>query len=150
MKFMRRIAIVIVVLFIFNIIPNLVKGRLVQAEGEQFVLSNLHPVMGEGSFRKERMVQAIKKNNSNLSDWYVDNFVNCILKEAKYEGINHDVLYGLMMLETGFLKFGGDVKVNQNNFGGLGATGNGNPGLSFSTVEIGVRAVTQHRSEEHV
>ena len=47
------------------------------------------------------------------------------------------------MLETGFLKFGGDVKPDQYNFAGLGATG-GVPGNRFSTVREGIRAQVQH------
>ena len=48
------------------------------------------------------------------------------------------------MLETGYLKFGGDVLPNQYNFAGLGATGNGEHGNSFSSVRIGIRAHIQH------
>ena len=48
------------------------------------------------------------------------------------------------MKETGFLRYGGDVKINQYNFAGLGATGNGNPGNSFLSVREGVRAQIQH------
>ena len=46
--------------------------------------------------------------------------------------------------ETNWLQFGGDVKVEQCNFAGLGATGNGNPGLTFESVSVGVRAQVQH------
>jgi hypothetical protein len=49
-----------------------------------------------------------------------------------------------MCLETGFLQFGGDVKPEQNNFGGIGAIGNGVMGDSFSDQRIGVRAQIQH------
>ncbi|MDI3341841.1 MAG: N-acetylmuramoyl-L-alanine amidase [Sphaerobacter sp.] len=45
--------------------------------------------------------------------------------------------------ETGFCKFGGDVKPEQNNFGGIGATG-GVPGASFPDRDTGVHAVCQH------
>ena len=36
------------------------------------------------------------------------------------------------------------MKPEQNNFCGLGATGNNEPGLSFPSVEIGIRAHIQH------
>jgi len=49
-----------------------------------------------------------------------------------------------MAHETNYLRFGGDVEARQNNFCGLGATGGGEPGLSFSSVKIGVRAHIQH------
>ena len=49
-----------------------------------------------------------------------------------------------MMLETGNLKFGGDVASTQNNFAGLGATGKHVPGESFPDIETGVKAHLQH------
>ena len=47
-------------------------------------------------------------------------------------------------METGFFRFGGDVKPEQNNFCGLGTTGGGVKGAHFKTPEIGVRAHIQH------
>ena len=46
--------------------------------------------------------------------------------------------------ETSFLKFTGDVSITQYNFAGLGATGNGVSGLSFSDIRTGIRAQVQH------
>ena len=48
------------------------------------------------------------------------------------------------MLETGWLQFGGDVKSDQFNFAGIGATGGGVPGNSFPDVRTGIRAQVQH------
>ena len=48
------------------------------------------------------------------------------------------------MNETDFLRFTGDVKAEQNNFCGLGATGSNNPGASFETPSDGVLAHLQH------
>ena len=48
------------------------------------------------------------------------------------------------MLETGWLKFGGDVQISQFNFAGLGATGGGVQGNSFPDVRTGLRAQVQH------
>ncbi|MDZ7542558.1 N-acetylmuramoyl-L-alanine amidase, partial [Clostridium perfringens] len=58
--------------------------------------------------------------------------------------VNPDILFAQMMHETGYLKFGGDVNEEQNNFAGLGAVGNGAPGESFPSIRIGIRAVVQH------
>ena len=55
-----------------------------------------------------------------------------------------EVAFAQMVHETNFLKFTGDVKVGQFNFAGLGATGGGNPGNSFATVQEGIRAHIQH------
>ena len=49
-----------------------------------------------------------------------------------------------MMLETNFLRFGGDVSASQFNFAGIGATGGGNPGNSFSSIPVGILAQVQH------
>lgn len=38
----------------------------------------------------------------------------------------------------------GDVKIDQCNFAGIGAVGNGEPGYTFESVRIGLRAQVQH------
>ena len=50
------------------------------------------------------------------------------------------------MKETGWLKYGGAVKIEQNNFAGIGAVDNDPVGSSawFPDVRIGVRAQIQH------
>jgi hypothetical protein len=61
-----------------------------------------------------------------------------------------DFAFFQMLVETGNLTFRrgngqpGDVKPRQNNFAGLGATGNGEPGESFPDISTGVRAHLQH------
>jgi hypothetical protein len=47
-------------------------------------------------------------------------------------------------VETNFLRFGGVVKPDQNNFAGLGGIGTGAGGATFSSVRLGVRAHIQH------
>ena len=101
-------------------------------------------VMGKGQLTKNQMLQDIYSRCTRLTKKEMNEFVEYVIQEANIEGVDHDVAYALMMLETNYLNFGGDVKPDQNNFGGLGATGNGVPGLSFETVQIGVRAVVQH------
>ena len=66
------------------------------------------------------------------------------MEEGKAEGVRGDAAFCMACKETGFFKFGGDVKKGQNNFCGLGATGGGNPGHSFETQRLGVRANIQH------
>ena len=101
-------------------------------------------VMGKGSLKKEQMVNFLHRSNLDKPMSYVLNFVDLVISEAALEGINHDVLFSQIMNETNFLKFTGDVKEEQNNFAGIGATGNGNPGNSFPSIQIGIRAVVQH------
>lgn len=59
-------------------------------------------------------------------------------------GIRWDTAFFQMLLETGNLKFTGDVSSSQNNFAGLGATGRKAPGESFPDVPTGVRAHLEH------
>jgi len=60
------------------------------------------------------------------------------------EGIRGDIAYAQAIKETGYFRFTGDVKIEQNNFAGLGSTGPGVKGASFTTVEDGIRAHIQH------
>lgn len=71
-------------------------------------------------------------------------FVNQLWQAAIDEGVRPELLYAQVMIETGNLRFGGDVLPEQCNFGGLGATGNGVRGLSFDTVLKGLRAQALH------
>ena len=74
----------------------------------------------------------------------IEEFCQIYYEECEAEGIKVEVAFIQAMHETGNLKFGGDVKIEQFNFAGLGATGNGNPGNSFKDVREGVRAQVQH------
>ena len=76
---------------------------------------------------------------SNIID-----FCKILYEEAQSEGVSPEVLYGQVMKETGYLKFENLVQPNQCNFGGLGATGPGNPGYTFGSVREGLRAQVQH------
>ena len=120
------------------------KGNVKEHSANIEVNNTRTSIMGTGSLTKEQMVKLLRSNNPSKSYKYISDFVDITIKEAKIEGINHDILFSQMMHETGYLKFGGDVKEEQNNFAGLGATGGGEPGLSFPSIEIGIRAVTQH------
>ena len=74
----------------------------------------------------------------------IETFCKIIKEEADAENMKADVVFIQAMLETGYLKFGGDVKISQFNFAGLGATGNGVAGNSFKDVRTGIRAQVQH------
>ena len=71
-------------------------------------------------------------------------FVNQLWQAAIDEGVRPELLYAQVMIETGNLRFGGDVLPEQCNFGGMGATGKGERGLSFDTVLKGLRAQALH------
>ena len=95
------------------------------------------------------------KSEKQLIEFFVAKNPSCDLKkvqrlasyyveQGKFEGINSDVAWVQMCLETGFLKFGLLVKPEMNNFCGLGAIDKNNPGLAFATEKDGVIAHIQH------
>lgn len=87
-----------------------------------------------------------KKYNGSLAKGgagTIEQFAKIVYEEAKAEGVRAEVVFAQCMLETGFLKYGGDVLPNQYNFAGIGATGAVH-GASFENVRVGVRAHVQH------
>ena len=74
----------------------------------------------------------------------LEEFCQIYYDEAEKEGIKAEVAFAQAMKETGWLQFKGDVKAEQYNFAGMGATGNGVTGESFKDVREGVRAQIQH------
>ena len=122
---------------------------------------NLYRIMGSSSITVDQMVNFYENGKGNASyDTFGESQYNGCLtqggapdirtycqifkEEAESEGVKVEVAFTQAMLETGYLKFGGDVKPNQYNFAGIGATGNGNPGNSFGDVRTGIRAQIQH------
>ena len=71
-------------------------------------------------------------------------FCQIVYDEAVKEGVKPEIVFGQAMKETGYLQFGGAVKIEQFNFAGLGATGGSVAGAQFSNVAEGIRAQVQH------
>ena len=71
-------------------------------------------------------------------------FCQIFIDECAKEYVRGDIAFAQACKETGNFKYGGDVSYNQNNFAGIGATGNKNPGNIFDSIEIGVLAQAQH------
>ena len=74
----------------------------------------------------------------------IETFAKIFYEEAIRENIKPEVVWAQTMIETGFLQFGGQVKIEQFNFAGLGATDGGAAGAKFENVRMGVRAQVQH------
>lgn len=74
----------------------------------------------------------------------IEAFCSIVYNQAASEGVRPEVVFSQAMVETGWLQFGGDVKPEQFNFAGIGATGNGNQGISFASVKEGILAQVQH------
>ncbi|AFY69397.1 cell wall hydrolase/autolysin [Thalassoporum mexicanum PCC 7367] len=106
-------------------------------------LGQIDRIMGQGLTSATQLLSFLRQNN-DLALREFANLPNVYREEAAIEGINHDIAFCQMCLETGFLRFGGDVEPQQNNFAGLGAIELGNGGDRFPTIRIGIRAHVQH------
>lgn len=51
-----------------------------------------------------------------------------------------EVAFAKMCYETGYLQYGNDVEINQFNFAGVDATGNGKERNTFGKVRLSVKA----------
>ncbi|WP_051931398.1 N-acetylmuramoyl-L-alanine amidase [Clostridium sp. KNHs214] len=106
--------------------------------------NNLTSIMGQAKLTKYQALEYFKSYNSNKDLKYAEDFISTVWEEGIVEGVRPDIAFVQMMKETNFLKFTGDVKEQQNNFAGIGATGNGEPGSSFPDMRTGIRCVIQH------
>ena len=101
-------------------------------------------IMGRGIILPEDMSAFLLGTNPNAGKEFVEDLALIYLEEATIEGVNHDAAFAQMCLETGFLRFGGLVTPDMNNFCGLGAIGPGQTGARFPDPRTGVRAHIQH------
>ena len=107
-------------------------------------LSQTHTrITGKARCTAEQMRKFLKQHHPNISNKYLL-LPEIYLSEGAKEGIRGDLAFAQALHETNFFKFGGDVLPQQNNFAGLGTTGNGVRGHSFATPQLGVRAQIQH------
>jgi hypothetical protein len=101
-------------------------------------------IMGKGVIPAVDLSLFLLQNNKQVTPGSVRMLAQYYIEEAAYEGVNHDIAFAQMCLETGFLKYGGLVKPEWNNFCGLGSIGPEQPGLVFPDSRTGVRAHIQH------
>ncbi|WP_308443635.1 N-acetylmuramoyl-L-alanine amidase [Actinomyces capricornis] len=116
----------------------------------------LRPVMAAPTASKDRLVSTMTSAYAGSGRSYpatalgrggaptAKDFFTIVYEEAVAEGVSPELLFAQVVKETGWLQFGGDVKVSQFNFGGLGATGGGVAGNRFPSVRVGLRAQAQH------
>lgn len=138
----------------------------VEADGRMVFLGNTAvsvryvetPIMGATTVTAAQLVAYYKSTGSVYPQHYNDlgvnleKFVELYIQECNIEGVRAEVAFAQAMLETGNLRFGGDVKVTQFNFAGLGATGGGVPGFDFAAaygsnstgLQTGIRGHVQH------
>jgi len=101
-------------------------------------------IMDQGQLSAEQLTAYFLSRNSEEDHAHILQFAQYYIDEAAAEGINSDVAFAQMCLETGFLRFGGLVQPEFHNYCGLGAMDADHPGEIFETEELGVRAHIQH------
>lgn len=100
-------------------------------------------IMGNGIATEVQLISFLKASNP-LALYPFPELVHLYQEEANIEGVNYDIAFCQMCLETEFLRFGGEVKAAQNNFAGLGTLGGAAETACFATPRLGVRAHIQH------
>lgn len=110
----------------------------------------LHDIVGPTETTVAQMA-AYYKVYATYPEFYADSdaptieaFCQLYIEECAAEGIKAEVAFCQAMKETGFLKFGGSVQIEQYNFAGLGATDGGGKPATFGSVREGIRAQVQH------
>ena len=109
------------------------------------------PIMGKSAASVSSMVSLYNSTGHTYPTIYaskgattINDFCQIVLEEANAEGVKAEILFAQAMHETGWLQFGGSVKAEQCNFGGIGAVNATAGGASFGDVRSGLRAQVQH------
>lgn len=101
-------------------------------------------IMGQGLMSRQQLASFFMENNPGADIERVNLLASLYIEESAVEGVNADVAFVQMCLETGFLRFGGLVTSSMNNFCGLGAVSTEQRGHFFPDERTGVRAHVQH------
>lgn len=114
------------------------------------VTNLLHPISGSTSVTVQQMVNYYNTKAvypsfyQNTEASTIQAFCQIYIEECRAEGIKAEVAFCQAMKETGFLRYGGNVQIEQYNFAGMGSTGPGVRGESYPDVRTGIRAQVQH------
>ncbi|CCH67169.1 N-acetylmuramoyl-L-alanine amidase [Richelia intracellularis HH01] len=100
-------------------------------------------IMSHGNTTEVQLQLFLQNNNKNALTKF-PNLPELYREEGTTEGVNYDIAFCQMCIETGFLEFSSDIRPEQNNFAGLGTFGGGLEVASFSSPRLGVRAHIQH------
>ena len=101
-------------------------------------------VTGTPILTAKQLTNYFISQNPNSDRKEIERLAKLYIIESKMEGINSDVAFAQMCLETGYLTFGNLVTKEMHNYCGLGAIDENNKGEWFATEQEGVRAHIQH------
>lgn len=100
-------------------------------------------ISGIGRASEVQLMMFLKSNNETALAQFPE-IAKLYREEGAIEGINYDIAFCQMCVETNYLRFGGPIKPTQNNFAGLGSIEGTPEGASFPSARIGVQAQIQH------
>ncbi len=106
-------------------------------------LGQLDAIVGRGTASEVQLIMFLKGRNSEGFARFME-LPKLYREEAAIEGINADIAFAQMCVETQFLRFDRRIRPEQHNFAGLGGIGDAPEGASFRDARIGVRAQVQH------
>ena len=101
-------------------------------------------IMGQGTLSTEQMITFLLSQNHQVDSLAVKEFVDEYVSATEKEGVNHDIAFCQMCLETGFLKFDGMVPPDLNNYAGIGAFEGSQEIDKYLSMREGVIAHVQH------
>ena len=127
---------------------------LVGTTSQNVVSTKYYTIMGDTTVTISQMVRYFNSSGASYpaqelqggGAGNLETFCQIYLEEAQAEGVRAEVAFAQAMKETGWLRFGGIVRIDQFNFAGIGAVDGNAQGncASFRDVRTGVRAQIQH------
>jgi hypothetical protein len=106
-------------------------------------------IMGPSRLSAAQLAEWFDSREPGLAGAYrarvpAGDLIACYLEEAAAEGVTGDVAFVQAIVETGWFRFSGLVRPEDNNFAGIGATGSAGRPAAFPDPRTGVRAQIQH------
>jgi len=107
------------------------------------------PIMGKSALSPDKMAAFLLSKNPNpllSAGCSVGLLASFYISEGETEGVRGDMAFAQAIQETGWLRFGGDVLPEQNNYCGYAATNATAKGKGawFASPQMGVRCHIQH------
>lgn len=115
--------------------------NLVTAAALNLCPGSIDLIMTHGNTTELHLTIFLRNENESALEAFPD-LPKLYREEATLEGVDYDIAFCQMCVETDFLRFPGSVNAGQNNFASL-ADGAGNF-ATFPSARIGVRAQIQH------
>ena len=126
---LELVIVLAIALFSFNSCASMPKSRK-QPKEPRYLSRRL---MDQGQMTAEQLAAYFLSRNAEEDPEHILQFAQYYIDEAAFEGINSDVAFAQMCLETGYLRFGGLVQPEFHNYCGLGAMDPEHPGELFET-----------------